>query len=566
MKKKLVIALMGLSKGGKTSYINSLSHNPKEMLAVHAKNDARTKVTVNYEFVPYKVGMKASVINIVWNKARIACGGDYKNFEVYNKAVEEDEIYRAIGFQRIADCENMYGQLENQIEQIFSSMTVEKIMLLINIEKIDEYISTITIRVPANGSLSKVLEEHNMTLVLRDTRGLLDLMIEDGKNNTKNIHMKPLAELGLDGINGIVFMSEGTFQDSIATIYSRMLRTVMNAVPVFLAYRDKTICEEFVDDVSSVENVINSKKNNMDMYEDRFYEALNFLANIGIVKNINGEFEFSTFNYFDKEDVEYIFPECVYLSKIKRGREAKENPLDDETYVNYTYYTTYIMQDIIGKLIGYYRDIFKVFSGNTLANALRKHRYEFQEDVESDFKMYGVQYHNTKYARPQVDYEDVKSLSNKMCDSNVDILGPRDGITSMNGRKMRYVASAISGVTIERALRKWINTQNFYSEISIDSALDNEKKARIIKKALSYVLQKRFVDYYATIQGYICINRYIIKDNIQEIREKNVCESKAMYEYAGFVLDAFCDELQKVGKEEVWELIVDCGKNLESNS
>ena len=53
---------------------------------------------------------------------------------------------------------------------------------------------------------------------------------------------------------------------------------------------------------------------------------------------------------------------------------------------------------------------FKVFSGNTFANALRKHRYEFQEDVESDFKMYGVQDHNTKYARPQVDYEDVKVI------------------------------------------------------------------------------------------------------------------------------------------------------------
>ena len=59
------------------------------------------------------------------------------------------------------------------------------------------------------------------------------------------------------------------------------------------------------------------------------------------------------------------------------------------------------------------------------------------------------------------------------------------------------------------------------------------------------------------------MNRYIIKDNIEAIREKNVCESKAMYEYAGFVLDAFCNELEQVGNEAVWELIVDCGKNSE---
>lgn len=97
----------------------------------------------------------------------------------------------------------------------------------------------------------------------------------------------------------------------------------------------------------------------------------------------------------------------------------------------------------------------------------------------------------------------------------------------------------------------------------MESVLDDDKKANVIKKALSYVLQKRFVDYYATIHGYICLNRYIIKDNIVAIREKNVCESKAMYEFAGFVLDAFCKELEKAGNEAVWELIVDCGKNVD---
>ena len=562
MKKKLVIALMGLSKGGKTSFINSLSHNPKEMLAVHAKNEARTKVTVNYELVSYGEITEAAVINIGWNKARIACGGDYKNFDSYNKACDEDEIYKELGLQKISGCENMYSELNKQIAQIEQTMTVDKVMTLINIERMDEYITTITIQVPANEYLSKILTQNGMTLVLRDTRGLLDLMIEEGKNNTKTVYMKPLAELGLDGINGIIFMSEGTFQDSIAKMYRRMLKTVMNAVPVFLAYRDKTICEEFIIDIPSAKNVIDNKKKNLDMFEDRFYEALNFLKNVGIVNEIDGDFEFATFNYFKKLDVEYLFPECMYLSRIKRGRPTKENPLEDETFVNYTLYTTYIMSDVISKLLGYYDDIFSVFRGNTLSNVLRKHRYEFQEDVERDFKEYGYKYH-TEYARPQVDYENADSISDKMCDVGVDILGPRDGITSMTGRKMRYVASGVSGVTIERALRKWINKQTFYNEINMESALDDNKKADVIKKALSYVLQKRFVDYYATIQGYICMNRYIIKDNIEAIREKNVCESKAMYEYAGFVLDAFCNELEQVGNEAVWELIVDCGKNSE---
>lgn len=559
MKKKLIIALIGMSKGGKTSFINSLSYNPKEMLAAHAKNEARTKITVNYEYVPYGEIMKAVVISIGWNKARIACGGDYKNFDAYNKAVEENKIYQKIGFKRICGVDNMFSELTQQILQIEKSMTVEKVMSIINIESIDEYITTITIQIPANNYLSKMLLEKNMILVLRDTRGLLDLMIEDGNSNTKNIYLKPLAELGLDGINGIIFMCDGFFVDSIARIYSRMLKTVMNAVPVFLAYRDKIICDEYIDAVQSARNILEKKKKNSDMFESRFYDALYFLNNIGIVKNIDGEFEFATFNYFDKLDVEYLFPECIYLSKVKMGKKVEENPLDDISYVNYTYYTTYIISDIIKKLLDYYDNIFNVFKGNTLANVLRKHRYEFQQDVEKDFNKYGIVYH-TEYARPQVDYEDYVSISDKMCNRNVDILGPRDGITSMNGRKMRYIASAVSGVTIERALRKWINKQTFYTEINTESVLDDNKKADVIKKALSYVLQKRFVDYYATIQGYNCMNRYVIRDNIEEIRKKNVCQSKAMYEYAGFVLDAFCDELEQVGNEAVWELIVDCGK------
>ena len=65
----------------------------------------------------------------------------------------------------------------------------------------------------------------------------------------------------------------------------------------------------------------------------------------------------------------------------------------DETFVNYTLYTTYIMSDVISKLLGYYDDIFNVFRGNTLSDVLRKHRYEFQEDVERDFKEYGYKYH-----------------------------------------------------------------------------------------------------------------------------------------------------------------------------
>ena len=62
------------------------------MLAVHVKNEVRTKVTFNYELVQYGEITEAAATSIGWNKAHIACGGNYKNFDSYNKACVKDKI------------------------------------------------------------------------------------------------------------------------------------------------------------------------------------------------------------------------------------------------------------------------------------------------------------------------------------------------------------------------------------------------------------------------------------------------------------------------------------------
>lgn len=43
MKKKQIISLLRASKPGKTSFITSLSHDSKEMLSIHAKQERREK-------------------------------------------------------------------------------------------------------------------------------------------------------------------------------------------------------------------------------------------------------------------------------------------------------------------------------------------------------------------------------------------------------------------------------------------------------------------------------------------------------------------------------------------
>lgn len=560
MKRKIVIALVGLSKGGKTSLIASLAQNPKEMIVLHAKDDSRTKLTVNYELVPYEEGMHVEVQDINWNKAKIACGNDFKNIEKYNEQVRTNPNYQKIGLKEIEATEYFYKELLTQLEQIEQSISISEVLDIINTENVDLLITGITITVPTNEILSQELRKENMSLILRDTRGLLDILVSE-ENNGKKLSTKPLAELGLDGLNAIIFLCSREYQDVIAEIYSDMLNSVMTAVPIFMAYRDGDIKRVTVEKMEDVSRIIEEEREIEDNFDSKFYPALKFLSKIDITEPVSdSEFTFKTFNYFDKERVEYIYPECIYLSKLMRNKEVEDNPLDDPSYITFKLFTTYIMIDIVEKLMEYYNNILKIFKGNALAQILKENRYVFQTAVQDDFKQYGVQYH-TNYARPQVDYENHTSIARKMCDVTVDILGPRSGITTMNGRKMVYVATAISGVTLDRALKWWINRQSFQIEELTELGLARGKQSELIKKAMLYVLQKRFVDYFASIQGYTCMNRYVIRENLEIVRNKHVGEGMAMYEYAGFVLDAFCNELEQVSNEEVWGLIIDSGKN-----
>lgn len=163
-----------------------------------------------------------------------------------------------------------------------------------------------------------------------------------------------------------------------------------------------------------------------------------------------------SFNYFPKDDVEYIFSECQYLSKLKRGLEVDNYPTDDSSYKTFSLFSSYIVLDILEKLMGYYERIKNIFSDKNLVGILRKTKSKFQKEVHNDFCKYNCSY-NTEYARPQVNYETHVSISEKMCDSSVNILGPRGGITTMNRGEMVYIATAVAGVTLDRAIRANVN-------------------------------------------------------------------------------------------------------------
>lgn len=569
--KEITIALLGPSRVGKTAFINSLGCEARSLMKLYVDYGARTKITVNYKFVSNIVKNNIDK-EITWNYAKIACGGDFKNIEGYNKQVLSNKIYSKIGLKCIdAAEENMYANLVNQLNDISNNIKIDDVIELVNTEGIDKYICGITIITHANAELDLKLREYKATLVVRDTRGLLDMIVDDVDNNTKSVQIKPLVEWGLDGVNAVLFFGSESFPDSVAKLYKEMLSTVMNAVPTYYVRKISNTIEmeknNFV--VKRAKEITDTMRKASDDYDELFFDTFKFLEILGVVKQNGDNFEPVTFKNCDMREVQYVIPNCRYLFNIKKGGEIKEL---DSSYYSYSTFTNYIMIDVIDKLMNHYIQIFNVLKEDIIGNRLLANKDEFKKMVIEDFEKYDTG--KTKYARPQVKYEDKESLSMKMVDKHAPILGKYDGITSLNGNKLRFVATAVAGVTMERALRKWIrkNRDNFKTlNLNTIDSNESEEMAKIVEKALLYILQKRFVDQNAVIQGYCCINRYDIAENIQIIRNNSIESDKAMGSYVELMFVSFCNELKAFKdsnniEEGVWNLIVESGKTSFANN
>lgn len=79
-------------------------------------------------------------------------------------------------------------------------------------ESIDRFVKKITLRVPAEKSLALFLEKKNIDLRVRDTRGFLDLVL---KEDLKAQTYKSLSELGLDGLDGVIFFCSDSYPIAI---------------------------------------------------------------------------------------------------------------------------------------------------------------------------------------------------------------------------------------------------------------------------------------------------------------------------------------------------------------
>lgn len=548
MEKEIIIAILGLSKSGKTSFINSLGRDPEKLLSLHTANNGRTKITVNYRFVPYEKAAEARLAYLNLDREKLVrCENqEDKIYDFFEIKKEEGDNIRTALYERI--CEHV------------QNLSIEDAAKIINKEGAENYITGITIKIPAFEELSQMLKEKDMVLTIRDTRGMLDMAVDRAMDGKMSVTVPSLAKLGLDGINAVLFMGAETMQDSVAELYRDILETVMKAVPVFVLYRDDHIGDKRVTGMEEAKKSVEEIRKKPDYMYTKLYETMVFLENLKIVERDTEKrkFRYLSFDFFSVEDTEYAVPKSEYLSRRKAGLEVPENPMEDSDYVSYSAFARFAIFDIVEKLLFYYENILGILQGEGLMEELRSRREEFGRIILDDFRKYTCgKASPTKYVYPRVEYKNFIRISQELTDRNVEILGERGGITTpcSNNNEMKYAATAISAVTLRIALSSRLLRADFYGKLPSKLRFTEKEKVQITRKALRYILYKQFTDTDAVIQNYLFVDREIMYANIQKLRENHISQEDAVYELAQNVYEAFCVKLSALQSADIWELI-----------
>lgn len=529
-KKHLTIGIIGPTKAGKTATLSFLTKNTAEIQSISSGDRGRTKITMEYHFDPdYD---DALFIEKIWYFPVAFAGSQDRTIAKYNDNLDKDAADKRIltdifKMRKLNEGEDINKYIEDVING-FSNKTADNDMLskLISTEEIDDYISRIIVKVGPESNFKQYLVDNNLDLSIRDTRGLLDIVIkeDDGKKSIKST--KSITDLGLEGMDGIIFYCYDEYPNITNALYKDILSKLLKSIPIFLLSKDNLFKQAFKMDVNNAEkrididnikNFITSiQKNQIDMYEDienNYSATFKLLSNFDITeRNDNGNWDF-TESYFDVGNVEYVLP------KIKNM-----NDVESTDYNLLKIATISSIELILDNIINLHKTMNAIFENTqnklyeVLNQVLRDDR--IKQQLVDDFNKFDngpYGYNSPRNTRPVLQEYNTEKLNNDVVDSNVELQGPYGGVTSRNNGRLKYPLTAILGVTASN----WMF--DIIDNIKIDNmfkrqGLSDEKAINLTKKLLRFVYYRRFIDSRASINGSLIVDRETIIRDVAEIR------------------------------------------------
>lgn len=518
--------MSSLTKGGKTTIATSLCH-PDHRKKMAVLSNCRTEVTVDwtYDYNVEEIKLKDILLNYkgifgTYIKENFTC----EKFAEKLNSQESKYLKEVLKLkeQTGLSCEELEDYVKNSIRNYIDNCTDKELHEIIANRQTNQFIRRIKVEVPPVEEFKSFLQE--ITFVLRDTRGMLDVNLEE----TSKMPQITMQDLGIDEIDAVLVLGTSALLPNTVLWYKKAYKSAFESVPIFIMARSDALAVVYdwtygIDDENvtpeNVKEFLEAAKKGEEKGFTKFTNT--FLPSYQLLEMYDiGTFNGMDFQYryqvYDNKELCYFYPEFD-LSK-QNGTIQDYNSADYKLYELMIYEN---LKDMINKMIQH----------NNFVDAI-------YGKVKDNFNKYlRVQYENNRQNNIKTDMcpNYLKYDRSEVCSNIIDgdILGPYDGIVTVKHGNIKYLGAVTSGVTARELLRQYVKkyTKPVSEPDNIDEILKDqdgkdsfpgiksENRRNLIRMALLNIIE-RSTDSKAYFQGYYFIDRYKVRDAITKFREQ----------------------------------------------
>lgn len=528
---ELKLLMVSLTKGGKTTIATALC-DPKFRVQMVGLNDCRTETTVDWFYSADTTRINLEDISLNYKGVFGTDQEEQISYEKFCQILDDQDgtyLTKVFGIEK-SEVPNDPKELEkyvlDRVSRYKENCDDQSLSKLIKDRKSNRFLRRIRVSVPPVERFRRYFKEKNISLVLRDTRGLLDIDPEEATN----LQHKTMQELGLDNINAVLLLgTSAEFADTVKW-YKNAYKSAFESVPVFIMTRSDSISTIF-DIKYNIDNTGVTEENVKDFLkaakkgsEKGFRELPNCylqcyrLLEMFEIGKINGN-EF-TYNYkvYNNEDLRYVYPTSTTLVNLN----IKNPNYDSPDYRLYEMMIYENLEDMINKIIEHNGFV------KAINNQIKK---DFLESLKAhpNITMY-PDYRN--YYRTDV-CENI---------SKGNILGPRNGIVTAENGKLTYLGALTTAISFRVWIRNLIyNYEYSKTLLNADGTplikdMPTDCQKNLVKMSL-FKLVEDHTDKNAYYHDYYFIDRYLTRDAIVQFRNSNGSVNDALDSASHIIAD-----------------------------
>lgn len=514
-RKEIVLLMVALTKGGKTTIAMALCHE-RSRSQMFALSNCRTEVTTDWSYGADNSEIKLIEVQLN-NKA--VYGTDRKegiNCEKYSENLDSKEgkyLKETFGLEKqqglSADALEQY--VLDKIKEYVDNCDDKGLAHLIKDRRSNRFLRRIKVSVPPVDEFKEFFKEKNISLVLRDTRGLGDY---DPEEATK-VSDRTMQELGIDNIDAVLLLgTSAPFADTV-NWYKKAYKEALESVPVFimtwqdsvsLLYEAKYGMGNENVTIANVKEFLfkarEAKENGFTRLPNIFLRCYELLEMFEIGKLRGNEF-FYNYKVYNNEDLRYV---CPVSDTLMQARDIVPD-YDTADYKLYQIMLFENMKDILGKIIEHEK-FTEVIKNRITHDFISMLQNSGRVEMYPDYRNYGRR---------------------DVCDSILrdSILGSRNGITTVKNGEILYLGAVTSGVSARTWLRSNVYSYKYSGTLRNEDGTDmipdipRECQENLVRMALFNIIEKK-TDYEAYFRGYYFMNRYEVKKAIVDVRKKNL--------------------------------------------